>query len=403
MVQGELFFECTLFLYSVLVLFLQYLNLYKTMWWLPNSHTHYALKFHLIDLYVLSCVGLILGRRVILCFLNKLTVVPYDENKPIPLWLSVLEWIMKLPVITAIIASFSFSFVHVLAFYSRFVLQMFTSAFILFVRNCLDIGHALFHCLLTCNIFFFRFFFNVLIFYNEFVALFTQSSSLAQKLLACVRSTSYLKNLNGHTCSLSPSYIREEVDTLISDFYHRLKQSFFAAMTTAYYAVFIPCCFAPSVLYIDYWWMAEMSFIVFSTAWTAHLGQWTKIECVRVSHIFQVPYTSWSGCCLWPDGSVVKHYRSVYKGSGCSIAADPSNEDHRKFYVVRVVNGLCVLNALLILCPFLMLIHSYEWQHIMTLVLLMFTNYILLFKMFKDKIIMSRIYFPTDDVRLQFR
>uniref|UniRef100_A0A915CF01 Uncharacterized protein n=2 Tax=Parascaris univalens TaxID=6257 RepID=A0A915CF01_PARUN len=34
--QGELFFECTLFLYSVLALFLQYLNLYKTLWWLPK-------------------------------------------------------------------------------------------------------------------------------------------------------------------------------------------------------------------------------------------------------------------------------------------------------------------------------------------------------------------------------
>lgn len=41
--QGELFFECTLFLYSVLAMFLQYLNLYKTMWWLPHSHVHHSL------------------------------------------------------------------------------------------------------------------------------------------------------------------------------------------------------------------------------------------------------------------------------------------------------------------------------------------------------------------------
>ncbi|KJH43039.1 hypothetical protein DICVIV_10967 [Dictyocaulus viviparus] len=39
--QGELFFECTLFLYS---------------------------KFHLINPYFLSCVGLLLGWRVTKCF-----------------------------------------------------------------------------------------------------------------------------------------------------------------------------------------------------------------------------------------------------------------------------------------------------------------------------------------------
>lgn len=41
--QGELFFECTLFLYSVLALFLQYLNIYKTLWWLPKSYWHYSM------------------------------------------------------------------------------------------------------------------------------------------------------------------------------------------------------------------------------------------------------------------------------------------------------------------------------------------------------------------------
>jgi len=43
--QSKLFFECTLFLYSVLALFLQYLNLYKTLWWLPKSYWHYSLVF----------------------------------------------------------------------------------------------------------------------------------------------------------------------------------------------------------------------------------------------------------------------------------------------------------------------------------------------------------------------
>ena len=44
-ILGELFFECTLFLYSVLALFLQYLNIYKTLWWLPKSYWHYSMVF----------------------------------------------------------------------------------------------------------------------------------------------------------------------------------------------------------------------------------------------------------------------------------------------------------------------------------------------------------------------
>lgn len=61
--QSELFFECTLFLYSVLALFLQYLNLYKTLWWLPKSHWHTSMVFvFLINYKVLFLINY--------CFLN---------------------------------------------------------------------------------------------------------------------------------------------------------------------------------------------------------------------------------------------------------------------------------------------------------------------------------------------
>lgn len=64
---------------------------------------------------------------------------------------------------------------------------------------------------------------------------------------------------------------------------------------------------------------------------------------------------------------------------------------------LRVVNYLCLLQALLILVQFVMLVHSTDWQHIVTLVLLMFANYVLLFKLFKDKVILGRIYNPSRD------
>lgn len=47
-----------------------------------------------------------------------------------------------------------------------------------------------------------------------------------------------------HNCSTSPEAIREEVDILKSDINNRMKQVLFNSVFSAYYAGFIPCCFA---------------------------------------------------------------------------------------------------------------------------------------------------------------
>ncbi|KRY47956.1 Transmembrane protein 39A [Trichinella britovi] len=376
MVQGELFFECTLFLYSVLVLFLQYLNLYKSLWWLPNSYTQHALKFHLIDLYVLSCVGLILGRRVIWCFLKRLTFITPDCNKRAAFWLLLVEWSLKIPATGAVLTSFSFSFIHVLAFYSR-----------------LTLTHLIYPCV-----------FYILLFYNEIVQMFSQyDQPLFARLFNCLSDSGHAdyKSLI-HACSVVPSQIREEVDVFISDVYNRLKQCLFAAFTTAYYAVFIPCGFAPAYLYIDYVWVAEMSFIVFLTSGTLYLTYLFPIQLCDQLHraAMHLGKWVWSETSLWPDGSMVRMNRHVYRGVGLSIAAQPDNDDHRRYHIMfgdplRVINILCLASGFLILSQFLLLVHSTEWQHVLTLVLLMFANYVLLFKVFKDKIILGRIYYPS--------
>uniref|UniRef100_A0A915JQ67 Transmembrane protein 39B n=1 Tax=Romanomermis culicivorax TaxID=13658 RepID=A0A915JQ67_ROMCU len=290
--QGELFFECTLFLYSVLAMFLQYLNLYKTMWWLPHSH-----KFHLIDLYLLSCIGLILGRRVTVCFLKKISLMPPGcDSKHTPVYITVLEWSIKLPAVVAILSSFSFSFLQ----------------------------------------------------------------------------------------NVKMTNIKEQ----------------------------------EHYLYVDIWWSLEVCLIVSATSWTIytsylfplqycdllhrcaqHLGAWEKLE-RQPSHLIQLPIPTWSENYVWNEGSVVKQGRSIYKGQGLIVAAEPSNPDHFRFYMLLkdpmlIVNGMCGIQACLIFCQFLMLVHSTEWQHIITLALLMFANYLLLFKLFKDKIIMGRIYHPN--------
>jgi len=40
--DNSVFFELLVFFYSAMVLGLQYVNLYKTVWWLPHSSASYA-------------------------------------------------------------------------------------------------------------------------------------------------------------------------------------------------------------------------------------------------------------------------------------------------------------------------------------------------------------------------
>jgi len=41
--DNNVLFELLVFVYSSMVLGLQYVNLYKTVWWLPHSSAHYGL------------------------------------------------------------------------------------------------------------------------------------------------------------------------------------------------------------------------------------------------------------------------------------------------------------------------------------------------------------------------
>jgi hypothetical protein len=47
---------------------------------------------------------------------------------------------------------------------------------------------------------------------------------------------------------MSPQAIREEVQVLKADFNNRMKQIIFSSVLNAYYAGFVPCCFAQVII-----------------------------------------------------------------------------------------------------------------------------------------------------------
>jgi hypothetical protein len=55
-----------------------------------------------------------------------------------------------------------------------------------------------------------------------------------------------------HNCSMSAQAIREEVEVLKTDFNNRMKQILFSSVLNAYYAGFVPCCFA-QVIIVKVW------------------------------------------------------------------------------------------------------------------------------------------------------
>ncbi|VDN56587.1 unnamed protein product [Dracunculus medinensis] len=432
--QGELFFECTLFLYSVLALFLQYLNLYKTLWWLPKSYWHYSLKFHLINPYLLSCVGLLLGLRVTKCFWNTITEFVSTSSLGVTgiqlvVW-KIVEWgIVKTPMFFMVASSFLFSFSRV---YHDFPF-----------KSLLYFGHPfLFFVLLYFQDIVYKLQRMVSVVYFVVTGGDIVQSATAPSLYPSIQVPPSLVDVEDvvHMCSSNSAQIREEVGILIRDFNLRIKHCLFSGLSTAYLSICVPCVFTPQKspsgipqqMWIDGVWVCELFIVVFLTSFSlyvtylfpiqycdllhrsaSHLGHWEKIEkCPATStnalsssaNIYPPTWSELDG--LYADGTIVRHKGNFYRAyatSGTSgVAAEPGEIDHCRFYrmaidPVTIVNGMCIFQIFLIIMQFWMLVLTTDWQHIVTLVLLMFANYLLLAKVFKDRVVIGRIYNPSPE------
>jgi hypothetical protein len=109
-----------------------------------------------------------------------------------------------------------------------------------------------------------------------------------------------------HSCTGGAESIREEVDCLKTDFNVRMKQVLFNSLLNAYYAGFVPCCFAQSALHYDAFWVTQHLGFVWISCFNwylvqcypprycdllhkaaLHLGKWIRVE-GKTAHL---PYT----------------------------------------------------------------------------------------------------------------
>ncbi|KAE9552792.1 hypothetical protein FO519_004009 [Halicephalobus sp. NKZ332] len=396
------------------------------MWWLPKSYWPVSLKYYMINPYLLSCIGLMLGIRVTKCFWNNLTdmFLIITGGKDSTFW-AILEYgVLKAPICTMVISSFLFSFSKVYFDYGTKAVIYFTIPLLVYII-LLWTGYYGSRELKKPNL---R---EEKAFADKFVNMFLKIHSYFVNIGQA--NTLINPEITEHLCVGSSKKIRAEVDHLIQDFCNRLKYSIYAGFSTAYLSIYLPIAFLPKPVYgmpqyllINEIWITKVFIIVVLTSFSVyftyllplnylnllqkaafHLGRWEEVEKNQAKEF--VPF---SDEILYPASEKVtvsfnnRFYKVADSKNAISTVAIPGNTAQFLFFriasdPVRFVTFLCLFEFTLIVFQFSLLIMTSDWQHIVTLVLLMFANYLLLGKLFKDRVVVGRIYNPSgEDVDL---
>ncbi|CAG2067010.1 unnamed protein product, partial [Timema podura] len=96
--DGSVMFEVVMFLFTATASFLQFLHLYRTVWWLPQSYTKYAMNFYLMDPYLVGFIATILSRRLVYCMLSHVVMSWSSVN----LW-PLLQQLLRLLLLTIVL------------------------------------------------------------------------------------------------------------------------------------------------------------------------------------------------------------------------------------------------------------------------------------------------------------
>ncbi|XP_002731817.2 transmembrane protein 39A-like, partial [Saccoglossus kowalevskii] len=334
--DNNLIFEVTVFFYLVMALFLQYINIYRTVWWLPHSPATTALNFYLIDVHLVVFIIVLLTRRLVWKMIREF----YSslDVKAVLFWVA---QVLKCVVLVLLLGTLIWTMVH------------------MFLNNSV---------------------LNLLFLAYPLVSYFLLYGSTLEPDKA---NTEELHQFNTavlphHKCTLSPDAIRHEVDLLRFDFNAKIKQVLFNSMVCAYYVGFVPVCFVQNSLYFDIWWSCQHigfvwlnSFVMFTThlmpskycdvlhRCALHLGKWQRID-----HGYSnTPQHVWSDMTVWPQGVLVRYNKGLYKAMGPQNVAYPADSSHARFYFMfhkplRLLNWLISLQLSLILYQLYLLLRS---------------------------------------------
>ncbi|XP_008265107.1 transmembrane protein 39A isoform X2 [Oryctolagus cuniculus] len=390
-VDGSLLFEFLFFIYLLVALFIQYINIYKTVWWYPYNHpascTSLATKVGAASM--IHYMVLISARLVLLTLCG---------------W--VLCWTL------------------VSLFRSHSVLNLLFLGypFGVYVPLCCFHQDSRAHLLLTD--------YNYVVQHQAVEESASSVGGLPKSkdfLLLLLETLKEQFNnatpIPTHSCPLSPDLIRNEVECLKADFNHRIKEVLFNSLFSAYYVAFLPLCFVKSTQYYDMRWSCEHLIMVWINAFVmlttqllpskycdllhksaAHLGKWQKLKHGSYSN---APQHIWSENTIWPQGVLVRHSRCLYRAMGPYNVAVPSDVSHARFYFLfhrplRLLNLLILIEGSVVFYQLYSLLRSEKWNHTLSMALILFCNYYVLFKLLRDRIVLGRAYsYPLNNYELK--
>jgi len=374
-------FEVLVFVYTVVAMCLQYVHLYRSVWWLQHSYNHTAISFYLIDTTVIAFSVLLVGRRLIWLALKSVFVNAFQVSS------------------TGRFLSFSkYCFCGLLV-----SVLVYVSYFIAVNQSLVRILYLLYPC-------------------TVYTILFGVSPSPLIDLLPGTqgRVRIFKDKMGIYRTNLavaggvvnSPELVRMEVAITKTDFNARLKQALFNSLLNCYYAGAVPVLLAQSFVHLELWWLIQHTCIVFVGSLTLYLvqvfpagyhnllhrtslnlGIWAKMN-GRLSPSF---YSNWSAACMWPMGSIVRHGKDIFRSEGGMNAAEPGNYHHIRYYYLFTdpsVGTAVVLSVqcILVITQIYIMIKSHVWYHLMSQAILLFIHFYTLFKLGRDYLVLAKVY-----------
>ncbi|ALC42458.1 CG13016, partial [Drosophila busckii] len=351
----------------------QFINIYRTNFWLPQSHTRMMVNIELIDPFLRLLLIVLNTRRLFYCFLlgNWKNQGHY-----------ILQWGLK---------------------YGYAALVQFS------------IGYCSYRLYLKHT--------YMLIFYISYPVV-VYLVIFGFQLEPFLRSRFelpgvYINDMPVHSCTTNPEQIRHEIEILREDFNKRFKQLIFTCMLNAY-LVLIPCLLAFTVHY-NVMRAAQHCIIVCLGAFslsavflypakysdtlhraTLHLGCWQRmdrdLQAAPSQLIVAANALNWNRYAVYGNGTVVKHMGGLFRSQGLVTVATPGNASHVRFYKLFqnptiIYSTLATLQAAVLLVEIASLTAAgIEWHFVLSISFVAFTSMVAFFKLVRDYIITKQLY-----------
>uniref|UniRef100_A0A8D0HM70 Transmembrane protein 39A n=1 Tax=Sphenodon punctatus TaxID=8508 RepID=A0A8D0HM70_SPHPU len=380
--DGSLLFEFLFFVYLLVALFIQYINIYKTVWWYPYNHpaSCTSLNFHLIDYHLAMFITVMLARRLVWALISEASQVGAT---------SVIHYMalimVRLVLLTLCGLVLCWTLINLFRSHSVLNLLFLGYPFGVYVPLCCfhqdsraqplptDCGYLVQEQLVedgASGV-------GSLVKPKDFFSLLRESLK---------EQFNNPTSIPTHSCPLSPDLIRNEVECLKADFNRRIKEVLFNSLFSAYYVAFLPLCFVK---------VADVLLLCEDAA-AAGAGGWARLASGSYSS-FLTQKSSWSESTIWPQGVLVRHSRCLYKAVGPYNVAVPSDVSHARFYFLfhrplRLLNLLILIEGSVVCYQLYSLLRSEKWNHTLSMALILFCNYYVLFKLLRDRIVLGRAY-----------